>query len=278
MFSDCATNFKKASKEIKTLVDHHGYILAGTAPDASSQNGMAERPHRTLKERVRCLLYSAGLGIEFWSDTLLHAAWLYNRTYHQSISMTPYQRWTGRIPSLDGLLTFGATIVSKKAKKRDTATDPNSFHGIFLGYRATMDNIVYWDTKSQSKRTAKHKTADEVQYSDPPAKRSPASKHLIEIITGTPHTSRRTDILLETVTECIDEATIKPSTNNFRTLIDSPSLSMPPLLLPRPKPSSTNRTQHGSPPNFTISTSPSTCMNPPSPNSYHFKALTPLSV
>ena len=136
--------------------------------------------------------------------------------------MTPYQRWTGRIPSLDGLLTFGATIVSKKAKKRDTATDPNLFHGIFLGYRATMDNIVYWDTKSQSKHTAKHKTADEVQYSDPPAQRSPASKHLIEIITGTPHMSRRTDILLETVTECIDEATIKPSTDNFRTLIDSP--------------------------------------------------------
>jgi transposase InsO family protein len=79
------------SQEIHQTINNHGYAMEVTAPDASSQNGMAERPHRTLKERVRCLLYAAGLGIEFWSDALLHAVWLYNRTYHRSIGITPYQ-------------------------------------------------------------------------------------------------------------------------------------------------------------------------------------------
>jgi hypothetical protein len=64
------------------VVGHHGYILETTAPDASNQNGLAERPHRTLKEKVRCLLYTAGLGILFWSCALLHIVWLYNRTFH----------------------------------------------------------------------------------------------------------------------------------------------------------------------------------------------------
>jgi hypothetical protein len=38
---------------------------------------------------------------------------------------------------------------------------------------------------------------DEVQYGDHPDLHSPASKHLIEVITGTPHDQRRTNILLD---------------------------------------------------------------------------------
>ena len=79
------------SQEVLQTAAKHGYMVESTAPDSSSQNGMAERPHRTLKEKVRCLLYTAGLGVQFWSDALLHTVWLYNRTYHSSIEMTPYQ-------------------------------------------------------------------------------------------------------------------------------------------------------------------------------------------
>lgn len=189
------------SEAFRRVIDQHRYTLETTAPDSSGQNGIAERPHRTLKERIRCLLYTAGLGIEFWSDALLHAVWLYNRTYHQSIEMTPYQAWTGRIPCLDRLLTFGAKITARRAKTRTTATDPNSFQGIFLGYRSTMDILIYWDTKAQRRRAAKHHVADELQYGDPPQKRSPASKFLLEVMTGTPHHERRTDVLLEKIPE-----------------------------------------------------------------------------
>ena len=75
-------------------IAEHGYLVETTAPDASNQNGLAERPHKTLKERVRCLLYTAGLGILFWADALLHSVWLYNRTYHSRIEKTPFQAYT----------------------------------------------------------------------------------------------------------------------------------------------------------------------------------------
>jgi hypothetical protein len=197
-----------------------------TAPDASNQNGLAERPHKTLKERVRCLLYTAGLGTMFWADALLHAVWLYNRTFHSQIDKTPFQAYTKRIPTLDGLITFGCRVTPKKAGRRNTATDPNSYDGIFLGYRATQDNIRYWDLNAQRERSATHMSKDEVQYGDHPERRSPASKHLIQVITGTPHGQRRTDILLDKATPNSYQTILtEPGTandHNSRTLDDSP--------------------------------------------------------
>ena len=191
--------------ELQAMADKHGYIMETTSPDKSSQNGLAERPHRTLKERVRCLLYTAGLGVEFWPDALIHATWLYNRTYHSAIAMTPHQAFTHRRPTLDNLLTFGCTVTPKMARDRMSALDPNSHHGIFLGYLPNND-IRYWDIITQSEKTAGQGEFDELQYGDNPTERSPASKHLLNVMTGADHTERRTDIMHEKDTEI----TLKP--------------------------------------------------------------------
>ena len=58
------------STEFRETANNHGYLIETTGPDSSSQNGIAERPHRTLKDKTRCLLYSAGLDVKFWSDAL----------------------------------------------------------------------------------------------------------------------------------------------------------------------------------------------------------------
>ena len=88
------------------MVNTHGYLMEPTAPDSSNSNGRAERMHRTLKEKVRCLLYTAGLGVPFWADALTHAVYLYNRTYHSAIDKTPYEAYTKEIPDVSHLLTF----------------------------------------------------------------------------------------------------------------------------------------------------------------------------
>jgi hypothetical protein len=48
---------RAGSQEVRNVANKHGYSIETTAPDSSSQNGMAERPHCTLKEKVHCLLY-----------------------------------------------------------------------------------------------------------------------------------------------------------------------------------------------------------------------------
>ena len=60
-----------------------------------------------------------------------------------------------------------------------------------------MENLVYWDLYANAKRTAKHNTADEVQYGDDPKDRGPASQFLIEVITDTPHEQRRMDRIID---------------------------------------------------------------------------------
>ena len=67
----------ESPKFCQTLAKH-GYLLEKTATDTSSQNGLAERPHQTLGEMVRCLLYAAAMPTYFWADALVYAAYLYN--------------------------------------------------------------------------------------------------------------------------------------------------------------------------------------------------------
>jgi hypothetical protein len=83
------------SEEFKSVIDAAGYILEPTAADTPFQNGMAERPNRSLGNMVRCLLHSANLGPEYWSFALQHAVYLKNRIPHRIINMTPYQAYTG---------------------------------------------------------------------------------------------------------------------------------------------------------------------------------------
>jgi hypothetical protein len=130
------------------VCNSHGYEVNSTAADSSSQNRMVERPHRTLKERMRCMMYSA------------------------------------RLPSLDSLITFGAKITAKKPGNRPTALNPGSYDGILLGYQNTMHNIRYWDINTGAIKTAKHDSKDEIRSGDNPLNRSPASKHLMEVFTG----------------------------------------------------------------------------------------------
>jgi hypothetical protein len=70
--------------------------------------------------------------------------------------MTPLQAFSGQIPALESLITFGAKITAKKPGTRPTTLNPWAHDGIFLGYQNTMHNIKYWDINTGSIKTAKH--------------------------------------------------------------------------------------------------------------------------
>jgi hypothetical protein len=80
----------------RDAVYNQGYNLEPTAAGAPSQNGLAERPNQTFGNMVRCLLFSAALGPEFWSFALLHAVYLKNRLPHTALNDTPYKVYTGQ--------------------------------------------------------------------------------------------------------------------------------------------------------------------------------------
>ena len=66
------------SNSFKEVVTKAEYTIEITGADNSSQNGLAERPHRTLGDMARAGLENAGLHVKYWSDALLHAVFIKN--------------------------------------------------------------------------------------------------------------------------------------------------------------------------------------------------------
>ena len=211
------------STKFRDMIDQHGYTLETTAAGSSFQNAIAERPHRTLKEKVRCLLYTAGLGMEYWSSALIHAVWLYNRMYHKSIETTPYQAFTGKQPILDKLITWGCKVKSSNKRPMTRALDKRTTTGIFLGYTTSMKNIYYLDTTTMQKRKATIDCIDEAQYGDEPTQRSPGAQHLIQVYTGTPNHTRGNHQMHEQPIEMKNEQTQPVGDINKDTIDISPS-------------------------------------------------------
>jgi hypothetical protein len=111
---------------------------------------------------------------------------------------------------------------TKEIKIEGPALKPNTHGDIFLGYRATMDNIIYWDTNAQRVRMARHHKHDKIQYGSAPEERIPASKHLPKTMMGAPHTERCTDILLERTRKAFDTQTDDVRSLHEQIIDDSP--------------------------------------------------------
>jgi hypothetical protein len=141
-----------------------GYIVEPTGADSPSQNGGAESYNHTLAVKVRTLLYGAGLPACFWSAALLHAVYLHNRLVHSATDRTPYKGWYGCKPDVTHLKTFGSQVCVKRTGSRCCKLDRHDFTGIFLGYTATDQNIIYLDLNSGIVKSCHHAVFNEAWY------------------------------------------------------------------------------------------------------------------
>ena len=66
---------------------------------------------------TQSLLHAAGLSSAYWSYAMNHAVYLYNRLYHSTMHMTPYQKLRHSPPSLKHLRVFGFKVYYKNTKK-----------------------------------------------------------------------------------------------------------------------------------------------------------------
>ncbi len=166
------------SQDFRKLINDHGYLMDPTAPQASFQNGMAERPNCTFGKMVRSLLHGAGLGPEYWSFALLHAAFIKNRIRHSVTNQVPYTMYTGTRPSAKRLRVFGCPIIVRNMGPRPAKLDINTTVGTFLGYTATDKNVIYMDSVTKKIKTATHVIFDEAGYTLPAAQLTPSAKAL----------------------------------------------------------------------------------------------------
>ena len=151
----------------RQVLQDFNYSIEVTGADNSSQNGVAERPHRTLANMVRTGLENSALPYKYWSDALLHAVYIHNRLPHSHFhhKSTPYEQLTGIKPDLTKLRVFGSRIIARKPGHRTPKISKHSYSGIFLRYAKTMKNIVYLDTTTNKIKTTTYAKFDEAHFS-----------------------------------------------------------------------------------------------------------------
>lgn len=134
--SENAPEFIKLGKEL----EKDGVRIKLTEPYTPSQNGVAERLNRTLVTKARAMLVAAELPSQLWGEAVYTACYLNNLTPTDTKAgrKSPEELWTGRIPDLGHLRTFGCIVFVHVPIAKREKLDKTSFKGIFVGYSQTV--------------------------------------------------------------------------------------------------------------------------------------------
>ena len=199
------------------MIVNEGFILERTGAANSKQNGMAERPHRTFGNMMRCVLLNAGLGPEYWSYALLHCVYVKNRLPHVSIKTTPFQAMTGIKPDLNGLRIFGSRVVIRNTETKTGKLDMNHIrHGIFVGFTGTTKNVYYIDDKSRKLKIGSWIKFDEAHMTVP-AQHAPLAAQALQRVGYHVHESDTSIDDDATLTVHLHSATAKPIQPSIKT-------------------------------------------------------------
>jgi hypothetical protein len=99
---------EQVGEEMKFILFSRAIRAEVTGVDQHQQNGVAERAHKTIYDRVGPTLAHAGLPPNFWPEIARTAAFLSNRSPSSKLNMTPYQAWYGDKPDLSRLRVIGS--------------------------------------------------------------------------------------------------------------------------------------------------------------------------
>lgn len=133
------------NREFDTLLADYGIERRLTVPRTPQQNGVAERMNRTLLDMARCLLLQSGLPSTFWAEAVATACHIRNRCPTSTLEgITPYEKWTGSLPSLNHMRVFGSTVYVLDKDSSKDKFDPRSNKGIFVGYPRESKGYRIW--------------------------------------------------------------------------------------------------------------------------------------
>lgn len=121
--------------KFESFFKQHGIRHQTTVSYTPQQNGVAERANRTLVEMSRCMLEASKLPQSLWSEALNTATYIRNRSPTKLIKgITPYERWSGRKPSVSHLKVFGCEAVALCNRFDRSKFQPKGTKLTFVGY------------------------------------------------------------------------------------------------------------------------------------------------
>lgn len=142
----CDNGGEYKSIEFKNWCRIKGIILDYTTPYTPQLNGKAERLNRSIMEKARALLNDSCLNKNMWSEAILTAVYLLNRSPTSSLAVTPAEMWYNKKPDLSRLQVFGVQVYAKKLGQLKKLDDRSlSYH--FVGYGLNAYRL--WDSNNK---------------------------------------------------------------------------------------------------------------------------------
>ena len=106
--------------------------------------------NHTIVEKIRCMLRMANLPKSFWSEAVVTACYLINRSPSIPLDFDiPERVWTGKEVSYSYLKVFGCKTFVHVPKEQRSKLDSKSNPCIFVGYGDAKFGYKLWDPKEK---------------------------------------------------------------------------------------------------------------------------------
>lgn len=138
------------NNDLNNFYAKEGIVPQFTTAYSPQSNGVAERRNRSLQEMASCMLLDAGMEKKYWGEAIRTAAYLQNRLPSRVIEGTPYERWYGTKPALDGLRVFGCDAYVHIPEVKRRKLDPKSRKLTFVGYAEDRKGYRFLDRTTDS--------------------------------------------------------------------------------------------------------------------------------
>jgi transposase InsO family protein len=110
------TPYGQVPRPFARFLHENGIVAQYSTPGEPQQNGVAERRYRTRMDMVRSMMSYSTLPLSLWMEAMKIAIHILNRVPSKLVPKTPYELWTGKVPSLNHLRVWESPTEAKVFK------------------------------------------------------------------------------------------------------------------------------------------------------------------
>lgn len=133
------------NKEFSNFLSTNGILHQTTCLDTPPQNGVAERKNRHILKVARSLMFTMNVPKFLWSEAVLTATYLINRTPSRVLGMkTPCEVLLGENKFVVPPKVFGCTCFVRDHRPSVGKLDPRAIKCIFVGYFSAQKGYKCW--------------------------------------------------------------------------------------------------------------------------------------
>jgi len=121
----------------------NGITQHTSAPYQHTGNAMAERIWRTIMNKTRAFMHTAGMDPKYWPLAVSHAVYVYNRTPHSSLDMAiPHEIVSGETADLEDLRVFGCPAYAHVDESLRGKQEDRAIAGVYVGKEERSSSIL----------------------------------------------------------------------------------------------------------------------------------------